>query len=398
MSPEPFTMSDTREEGFSSSLKVGHLIENFLPINETYVYDVITYLDIHKKLEQYVFTFKRTNSEIFPYPRVFAFHSLPFLIKNLYRAKAVMNRVQYGVPYWSPIIKRNKVSLIHSHFVWTGLSAIHLKYAARVPFLVTLYGEDEIKQTVLPLPKLEEYRQVFNEAELVLSVSGFMADRALSIGADKRKLRIWHPGIRLPERTKATSHKTTKEQYRILTVARLVSVKGLKYLISALPEIRREFKHTELFLVGAGPEEQVLRELCRELQVDGAVHFLGALPHAEVLPLYATADVFVLPSIIEDSGNVENLPTVLLEAQAYGIPVVSTSVGGIPETMVDSVTGKLVGPRNPEQLAKAIMEILGTADLRQRMAVAGRTFVEENFNIVKQSELLATIYSEILTA
>ncbi|OLB15188.1 MAG: hypothetical protein AUH07_03240 [Gemmatimonadetes bacterium 13_2_20CM_70_9] len=142
--------------------------------------------------------------------------------------------------------------------------------------------------------------------------------------------------------------------------------KGLDYLVKALAQLPPQ-RRVRLVVVGedwGGVAD--LRSLARTLGIEDRILFKGLLARDEVLRAYASADVFVLPSLFEPFG------IVLLEAMAAGLPVVASRVGGIVDVVEDGKTGLLVPPRNPQAIADAIERLLSNPTLRQRMGAEAR--------------------------
>ncbi len=157
-----------------------------------------------------------------------------------------------------------------------------------------------------------------------------------------------------------------------VVVARLEPRKGHRFLFEAMTRWSGSFDDVVLVVAGDGAERAALAVLAESLHISDRVRLLGA--HPDPWSLYAAADVVVLPSI----GH-EDFPIVILEAMAAGRPVVATRVAGVPDQVVDGVTGYVVEPRDPGALAVAITEILGTTGRGEQMGVAGRQRYEEHF-------------------
>ena len=149
-------------------------------------------------------------------------------------------------------------------------------------------------------------------------------------------------------------------------------VKGIRYLIEAVADLRQTVPTARLLVVGDGPFKQSLMNLVQKLGLDEQVIFTGY--RRDIPQMMNTMDVFVLPSLRED------LPLSLIEAMAMRKPVVATSVGGIPEVVVDGETGILVPPMDSTALAKAIARILLNKQIASRMGLAGRQRVENQFS------------------
>lgn len=161
----------------------------------------------------------------------------------------------------------------------------------------------------------------------------------------------------------------------VIYVGRLRTRKAVAVLLAAHRRLRDEGVDIDLVIVGGGEQLDALKQRAAELGLGDSCRFLGALPRDQVVRWYARADVYCLPSIYE------GFPVAILEAMAAGLPVVSTTVSGIPEAVVDGETGRLVPPENAEALAGALRELVTDGSLRRRMGDAGRRRVEEHFTI-----------------
>ncbi|MER5743389.1 glycosyltransferase family 4 protein [Streptomyces sp. NPDC002225] len=165
----------------------------------------------------------------------------------------------------------------------------------------------------------------------------------------------------------------------ILCVARLVPRKGQDTLIRALPLIRRRVPDAVLLVVGKGPDEARLRKLAAR-HGEGAVHFVGGVPHSGTPSYYAAADVFAMPCRTRRAGlEAEGLGIVFLEAAASGLPVVVGDSGGAPDTVLDGRTGRVVDGTDTGAVAEALTGVLLDPD-RAAMGAAGRAWVEESWS------------------
>lgn len=175
---------------------------------------------------------------------------------------------------------------------------------------------------------------------------------------------------------------------RIGLLARLVPVKGHHYLLRAVPHVLQEMPEARFFLAGDGPLRKALEKESRDLNISTSVFFLGALEDAR--SFISQMDVLVLPSLNEGMGRV------LLEAQAMGKPVIGSSVGGIPEVIREGETGLVVPPKDPEALAKAILDLLKDRKRCQAMGEAARIWVDGKFGVEEMVSKISRLYEEIL--
>ncbi len=165
-------------------------------------------------------------------------------------------------------------------------------------------------------------------------------------------------------------------------IARLSSVKGLDVLIAAVPEIQRYFPRTRVWLVGDGPEKVPLQQLVEQQGLSTAVRFESIVNRtSDLLPIF---DLFVMPSLQEGLG------ISVMEAQAAGIPVVASNVGGLPDLIQDGVTGALVPANNSAALARKIIELLKNPKQARVLASTARREAEDKFSLDKM--VSATIY------
>jgi glycosyltransferase involved in cell wall biosynthesis len=174
----------------------------------------------------------------------------------------------------------------------------------------------------------------------------------------------------------------------LLTVGRLVPQKGQRYLIQAMPAVRRTFPNVRLLVTGTGFLESELRRLAAELGVADAVRFLGR--RDDLKTLMGLADVFVFPSVYEGLG------VSLLEAATAGMACIASRVGPIPEVISDGVNGVLVAPQSPTELAAAIVRLAGDADLRHRLGARASCDARARFSIARAAAQLESLYDAVL--
>jgi glycosyltransferase involved in cell wall biosynthesis len=172
------------------------------------------------------------------------------------------------------------------------------------------------------------------------------------------------------------------------TLARFHKQKGHSYLLEAMTRVQTQRPGTRALLVGDGPLRPEMEAKAGELDLSETVIFTGI--RRDVPEILALLDVFVLPSLWE------GLPVALLEAMAAGLPVVATRVGGVPEVVIDGVTGLLVPPRDPEALSETILRLLQDSDLRHRMGQAGQERVREHFSVDQMIRKTEALYERLL--
>jgi len=172
----------------------------------------------------------------------------------------------------------------------------------------------------------------------------------------------------------------------ILSIGRYIDKKGFLDLIAACEKLGD--RQYECLIVGQGPMEEELRAAATG---NARIRITGPKPEAEIIDLMARASVFALPCVDGDDGGKDNLPTVIMEAMAAAVPVVSTSIAGVPEMVQDGATGYLVAPHTPEALSKRLGDLLDDPSGAKDMGLAGRRLCEEKFSTERTTGQLRAI-------
>lgn len=296
------------------------------------------------------------------------------------------------------LLAGRRPALIHAHFGVEGVYALPLAARQGVPLVTTFHGFDATLSTAgfFGSPAWAWYpllrQKLARRGSLFLCASAFIRERLLAQGFPAERTRVHYIGV---DCRAISPRDAAEEEPVILHVARLVDVKGTEFLIRAFAETAKRHKAARLVMIGDGPLRAKLERLARECGVAERVKFLGALPHAQVLGWMRRAAMLLLPSVTTSSGRVEGLGMVTLEAAAARVPSIGSRLGGIRETIADGETGFLVPERDVAALAARMGQLLTDAGLRQRMGEAARVRVEQQFDIVRQSAILESLYDEV---
>jgi colanic acid/amylovoran biosynthesis glycosyltransferase len=288
-----------------------------------------------------------------------------------------------------------RYDVTHCHFGPNGRLAVAWRAfgVIRGPIITTFHGYD-----VHELPRIEGrnlYGDLFSKGELFTVGSEFMKERLLALGAPEARVVKLPMGVDLSRFTLAQRSEDRNGKIRLLTVARLVEGKGIEYAIHAIELLKNRYPHLRYQIVGDGPLRGRLIELTSTLGLRNHVEFLGALPQESVIQIYRNAHIFLLPSVLAESGWEESQAVVLAEAQAVGLPVIATRTGGISESICDGKSGNLVPPRDPIALADAIERLAKHPDRWSGMGRAGRAYVKDRFDIEKLIDRLVDLYRTV---
>jgi colanic acid/amylovoran biosynthesis glycosyltransferase len=247
---------------------------------------------------------------------------------------------------------------------------------------LTVHGPGELYEA-------RRYRlaEKVRSASLTTAVSEFTRSQLMALaGIDcGSRIHVVRMGVDLERFREARRPQRQAAEVRVLCVARLVEHKGQAILLRALARLRDDGLPLRATIAGEGPEEERLRQLVRELGLQGLVELAGAVPQAELGDLYSDADIFCLPTLSEAVGVVN------MEAMATGLPVVSSNLMGVPELIEDGRSGILVTPGRDGELAEALRRLAEDPPLRQRLGEAGRAKVVEKFDSGREAARLRVL-------
>ena len=302
-------------------------------------------------------------------------------------ARAKLYRRTGTAPFFHARAKRSRPDLIHAHFASGGRTALPLARALGVPLVVTLHGKDVTVHTQAP----DRYRRLAEEASILICVSDFIRDRAIHAGFPADKLRVHYIGI---DRRIFSPARSSSNAEGVLFVGRLVEKKGCEYLIRAMELVQKKHPECALTIIGDGPLRASLEALASQLNV--RCRFLGTQFEAAVQQALRETRIFCVPSVTAADGDSEGLGMVFAEAQATGVPIVSTMHGGIPEIVVDSVTGFLTPERDHRALADRLSFLVANDAVWEQFRNAALRHIEQQFDLITQTALLETIYSSVI--
>jgi colanic acid/amylovoran biosynthesis glycosyltransferase len=299
---------------------------------------------------------------------------------------AVLNNVMHVLPFLE-----GRHDVVMCHFGGNGAEFIFLKDLRPDLKFVTMFHKGDIllgdERTAAV------YRHLPEQGDAFLAISESWSRRKLlEFGFDNRRIR-WHP---IGVDTRQIEFRVREPRgchLGILTVARLHTEKGIEHGLRAVAGLiaRRPRVQVHYRIVGDGEEHDRLVALAETLGLGRAVTFLGALPTPDVIGWMHASQVFMLPSLAEGT------PTVLLEAQATGLPVLATDVGGVRD-IVPSRAGFLVPAAHPDALADKLVRLADHPERWPGMGRAGRRFVEEKHDIVDLDARLAALFEELVGA
>jgi colanic acid/amylovoran/stewartan biosynthesis glycosyltransferase WcaL/AmsK/CpsK len=280
--------------------------------------------------------------------------------------------------------------VLHAHFGPNARRFAFAKAQADAPFVVTFHGYDYSAQ---PRAHGAAMYDVLFETADVVTFNCEQARLALErLGCPPRKLARLRMPVVVDEFAFRARRLRPGEPVRVLTVGRLVEKKGHGVALQAIADVARDVP-VRYDIVGGGPLAERLETLVRELGLGGIVGLHGARDSAYVRALLDRAHLFVLASAEAADGDREGTPLALMEAQACGLPVVSTIHAGIPEVVLDGRTGLLVPENEPQALARAIRELIQDPGSWPALGECGRAHVRRVFDTAPCTTELLDVYA-----
>ncbi len=309
----------------------------------------------------------------------------------------------YGASFKAETRARNAV-YFGRFFTRLGVEHVHVHFANRAThtalflkklgfsFSFTAHAQD----FMVDLGSDDLLREMARESEFVIAVSEFSRSLlAATCPESAGKIHRVYNGLR-PDDFAPPSAPAVGAPLRLVSVGRLIEFKGFHHLIEALSLATARGLKAELHLIGDGPWRGRLEELVRHHGLDGCVHFRGVLSQEQIKAELARSDIFVLPCCVDAKGASDILPTVIMEAMAARLPVISTRVAGVPEMVESGTTGLLVEPDRPDELAAAISRLAGNRELRRTLGEAGRLRAVQLFSLDQTTDALGRHFVKAL--
>lgn len=292
--------------------------------------------------------------------------------------------------YFARALQVGKVQHVHAHFAnYPATSAYVISRLTGIPFTMTAHAHDIFQNQILLSTKLKLAKRLF-------AISGYNRDFIMRRcpGVPHGKIEVLHSGLDLSRMN--FPRQGQGERGIILSLGRMVAIKGFDTLIKAVAVLRDRVAPLRCVIVGEGPLRKELDRLIARLGLQDVVELPGRLTAREIAGLMERCEIFVLPSRQADKGSgvMDGIPGSLMEAMALGIPVVSCPVSGIPEMIIDGETGLLVPPGDEKILAEAIVRLLNSEELEKRLGHAGREKVALEFEITRTVDRLMEVFGE----
>ena len=413
-------------------LRIAFLVNGFPLLSETFILNQVTGLldrghdvkvfvrssrkepKVHEVVERYRLS-DRTHTLLVDahsvrYRLLYLAKTTYLLIKNLRRYPRVVSsslgrfnplRVRESVIALHPtavMLDEGPFDVVHAHFGPNGNWALRLRQAGAFGAkVVTTFHTGFDLSVQIEDRGQHVYDELFERGDLFMAISDTVKDQLMGVGCPEHKIVVHHVGVDVRFNV-AEREAPVGGRIRLTSVARLVERKGIEYGVEAVATLSGRYDHLEYTIAGDGPARADLEALIDSLGAEGVVRLRGWQSQGEITALLRRTDVFLAPSVTGGDGAQEGIPTALMEAMAYGIPVVSTRHSGIPELVHHGASGLLVPERDSAALVEGLDRLIRDSDLRVEMGRKGRSHVEAHFNIETQNDRLVAIYRRLCPA
>ncbi len=318
------------------------------------------------------------------------------------RAAGLVSRsLGLAPPRMTGVMRQVAPRLIHAHFGFDGVEAWPVARRLGLPLLVTLHGSDiTIRMDWFAQGRAGRRWQGYparlarlarEERVTFIAISENIRQAAIAAGLPESRIVVRRIGIDR-SRFAPGSVPVAQRPPTILFLGRLVEKKGCIYLLEAFELVRARLPDAELIIGGDGPERA---KLAARAAAIGGVRFVGAFTRDLATTLLAAARVFCLPSVTAESGDAEGLPLVVLEAQASGVPVVTSARGGATEGIENGETGYAFAEADVAGLTERLMALLTDDALAARFSAAGPPFIAEHHDLYRQTAQLEALYDRV---
>ncbi|WP_445490088.1 glycosyltransferase [Niallia sp. 03133] len=285
----------------------------------------------------------------------------------------------------SAFFKEQNVVAIHAHQGKHSLDILPTAVKYDIPLIVHFRGRDSSAQTEKRYQEnSKRYSSLVKQGSGYFAVCHFLAEELKKLGFPEDKIHVLYGGLDLNLYPYMERSLPLEGEIRILSVARLVEKKGFPTLLKAFQKIHADYPRTTLHIIGAGKDEEKIRNFIDKLQLKNHVFLRGAMDSKQISKELRDAHLFCLASETGADGDVEGIPNSLKEAMASGLPVISTFHAGIPELIEHKKTGFLAPEKDEKKLAEGIKYFLDHPSLWKNYTQLARQVIDEKFDLNKQ--------------
>jgi len=381
----------------TASIDVLHVKETYLQKSEKWFHYILNLNSQGRKWLACRFTnnlgeFPLGKTELIRVPQ----ENLVARIINRASLRLIDRPVLWGASAYAAAVKSVQAAVVHAHYGPMGY-VLSRDETIDKPVVTSFYGYD-----ISMLPRSSFWKAAY--ARLFESGAGFIVEGShmkqtlIDLGSDPKKAFIVRVPVN-PEELPVKKHVDVAGCKRvILMCCNFVEKKGIPWALHAFALAHERMPNTELRIIGSGELQPAVINLIRELNLTNAVTLLGPQPHSVFVDEAMKADIFMQPSIVAKDGTTEGgAPTVLIEAQCMGLPVISSFHADIPEIVRDGESGHLVPESDIDSLSEAICNLLEEPRRWPEMGRRGREHAVEQHSPCAVARQLEEVYASVLS-
>jgi glycosyltransferase involved in cell wall biosynthesis len=296
-----------------------------------------------------------------------------------------------GTLAFASLHRAKRFDIVHVHWPFPHANFVSLLKGKRRPKVVlNFHGAELALARKFGFVRKNLARHV-KKADAIVANSTHTANEVKRLVGDVEiEIKAYGSPVATSDLRKVTPLKPT-----ILYVGRLIERKGVDYLIAAFQSLRKEMD-AELTIVGTGVLLDKLIAQAKDAGLSSSIKFLTDIGNEELAKIYLSSSVFMLPAIVDSKGDTEGLGVVLIEAMTFGLPVVASNVGGIPDVVLDEKTGVLVPEKDPQAIKDALLRVLRDESLQERLTAEAKRHIEESFSWPAVTAKLDNLYNRLL--
>jgi colanic acid/amylovoran biosynthesis glycosyltransferase len=279
-------------------------------------------------------------------------------------------------------LRRERPDAVLAEFGYSGTFIVDSCRKLNIPLLVHFHGTDVCRRKVVE-DNWEGYQKIFKHAKYLIAVSQFEKNLLINLGAKEDTIKVIACGARLPQQKNIPQ--SNNEHFNIISVTRMAEVKSPHLTLIAFYKFLSLNGNGTLHMVGDGPLLHFCKSIARGMGIEDNCIFHGNVAHDKVYELLKTSNMYVQHSVIAHDGNCEGMPVSIMEAAAFGLPIVTTAHVGIPEHIKNNDTGLLVNEYDTEGMAKAMYEVWKDKSLASKLGKNAQELAYKRFNANEQS-------------
>lgn len=317
-------------------------------------------------------------------------------IKNKYKVKLnelfrlfLKKKIFSHVPDYVSLLKKNKIDVVLAQYGPAGVHLLDVCNKAKIPLVVHFHGFDASDNDTLN-HYAQGYQKMFKQAHKIIAVSQTMKSKLISLGCPENKIAL----ITYGPNNLFFDNNPIFESNTFFAIGRFVDKKAPYLTLMAFNELLKEIPKAKLKMAGSGELLNTCKNMVKAWGIEKNVTFLGVIKPEETIRHMESAIAFVQHSVVADNGDSEGTPVAILEAQAAGLPVISTFHAGIPDVVIDEETGFLVQETDIFAMKDAMIKIISNKELAKKMGDNGRERIKKEFTMDDYINKLRVVLNE----